>query len=109
MQIGVHEAIRKNHLQDRLRSEPGQLLAISPYFLRLRRLDSLNEIHRQHPPGAQLRQQVWNVDTGDVSEVLSETPVVVGFELEIQLPLQRIAKAIHRPGEAEHSEIGNAI
>ena len=109
VQIGVHEAVLEDHLQDCVQATFGERLAVAADLLGLGGSHTFHELHRQHAFGAEVVVEVRHVHAVDVGEILREASVVRSLEAKVELVAHGLAEALDGTRQREEPNARNEI
>ncbi len=108
MEVGVHEAIREQHLEEGAKPDPREPPGIRAHLRRrLEHLRAAHEPHGQHVSARQLGIQGREADVGVAREVRGEAFVVAGLDPEVELGGDRapeFADALHRREQPQRGD-----
>lgn len=109
--VGVDEAVEEDHLGDAAEARLGEPLAV---LADVGGLDAVDELHGDHPVGAQVIVEVGDAHLGLVGEVLREAAVVAGLAAEVELIAEGPGEVLdgagdgHVPHPREHIDEAGA-
>src|SRR4029078_2762849 len=95
MRVGVEEALDEDLAVVELEQLAGDLRALHVGWCCAHR-DALDFFEHEQPARRQLLEDTWSAQTGEVAERCAEPLDVLGLELEIELPAQRVGEVLDR-------------